>query len=328
MHKTLRRLLRTTPTLLIIATVISVAIMATSCEHKPMCEHHPHTGLLQVVFDWRYAPEAKGRVKGMSLYIYPKNDTIPISRIDFQGDQGGIIELLEGEYDFLCMNTHSGQLAYYDRDKIGSFRIGTAGSHELAGMPNMETMQDVPRAEGTEDERVSTSAEPVWSHGLEEYHIYDLEDHFQTVTLYPRGITCNYTVIVEDVLCMDEIALVSGTLSGLAGEVKAHGGDLVGQHNIIPFEFTAEDPTTLVGHFVTFGHCPDDIEKLHQLTIYVVTKDGALYYFTFDVSIQVIEAPDYRNVVIIIRGLSIGPQDDLGLHVNRWKDVEIILPME
>lgn len=37
----------------------TLVIAAAACEHKPLCRHHPHTGMLKVDFAWWDAPEGE-----------------------------------------------------------------------------------------------------------------------------------------------------------------------------------------------------------------------------------------------------------------------------
>ncbi len=48
-----------------------IILLATACEHKPLCWHHPHKSLLKVDFAWWDAPEGPDEVTSMALYIYP-----------------------------------------------------------------------------------------------------------------------------------------------------------------------------------------------------------------------------------------------------------------
>ncbi len=38
------------------STLIALLVVTAACEHKPLCWHHPHTGMLKVDFAWWDAP--------------------------------------------------------------------------------------------------------------------------------------------------------------------------------------------------------------------------------------------------------------------------------
>ena len=67
----------------------------SSCEHKDLCYHHPHTKTVRVEFDWRDAPDANP--DGMCVFFYPLDgEDAPQRRIDFTGKAGGEIEIQVG----------------------------------------------------------------------------------------------------------------------------------------------------------------------------------------------------------------------------------------
>lgn len=44
-------------------TIAAACILSTtSCEHKNLCYDHAHTGIVNVVFDWRNAPERRSEI--------------------------------------------------------------------------------------------------------------------------------------------------------------------------------------------------------------------------------------------------------------------------
>ena len=99
----------------------------------------------------------------------------------------------------------------------------------------------------------------------------------------------------------------------------------------MPFEASAGDETTIEGEFHTFGHydmetdvtrADDAAETVpHKLVLYAWLKDGSKYYYTFDVTDQVDEAPEKRRVHIVIDGLTL-PEPitggDMEVGVDDW----------
>ena len=73
----------------------------TSCTHKELCLHHPHTITLRVEFDWRDAPDADPT--GMCVIFYPL-DGKGYYRCDFYNTKGGEIQLKVGKYRAVCHN--------------------------------------------------------------------------------------------------------------------------------------------------------------------------------------------------------------------------------
>ena len=120
------------------------------------------------------------------------------------------------------------------------------------------------------------------------------------------------------------------SLSGMSGSVFCAAEQVRREYVTLPFEASAGDDTTIEGEFHTFGHydadtdvtrAGDDAEAPHKLVLYVWLKDGSKYYYTFDVTDQVDEAPEKRRVHIVIDGLTL-PEPitggDMDVAVDDW----------
>ncbi|MDE5837566.1 MAG: DUF5119 domain-containing protein [Paramuribaculum sp.] len=329
----------TTRNLRRVLAILLLIVVASSCEHKPLCWHHPHTGMLRVDFAWWDAPEGEDLVKSMALYVYPKDGSENNrKRIDFVGTSGGIIELNVGDYNFLCLNSDTETLQYDATDAHHSFSVYTRDAHPLAGMEVRsgegdfdlsDSYENIKRAEGTEKERVSREAEDAYGHAIEDVHVHGEAGVMQVVTLYPKNLTVHFHVVLQDVGCIETVQKISGTLSGLAGKVKVADATRVGDHNIVPFSLLQTGEHTLEGHFIAFGHCPDDIEKFHKIAVYAVTEEDDHLFFEFDVSDQIEKAKDQRYITIFVKGLDICGMKDMGVVVDPWLGIPpIIVPME
>jgi len=316
------------------STLIALLVVTAACEHKPLCWHHPHTGMLKVDFAWWDAPEGEDLVKSMALYVYPK-DGSERKRIDFVGTSGGIIELMSGDYDFLCLNSDTETLLYEGTDSHKTFNVYTREAHPLSGMEVRagdfdlsESYENIKRAEGTEDERVSREAEDAYGHAVEDVYVHGDPGVMQVVTLYPKNLTIHIHVVIEDVGCLETVQKISGTISGLAGKVAVADAKRIGEHNIVPFSLLQTDDTTLEGHFIAFGHCTDDTRKDHKLAVYVVTEEDDHRFFEFDVSDQIEKAPNQRYIVVNVKGLDICGMKDMGVVVDPWVGTPpIVIPM-
>lgn len=312
--------------------IITLAVVAAACEHKPLCWHHPHTTTLKVDFAWWDAPEGEKEVTSMALYVYPK-DGSQTKRIVFPGAAGGIIQLMNGDYDFVCLNADTETLIYNGTGAHGTFTVKTADDYILSGMNGRvgdfeEEDDNMKRAEGTYDERVSRQAENAYGHGITDFNVHGEPGVTQVVTLYPNNLTIHYHIIIENVGCLETITKVSGTLSGLAGEVRVHDAERVGSHNIVPFALVPTDETTLEGHFIGFGHCPEANEKFHKLAVYAVNEDEDHRFFEWEVTEQVHEQDGEVYVTIIVSDMDVCGMRDMDLIVDPWIGMPpIILPM-
>lgn len=103
-------------------------------------------------------------------------------------------------------------------------------------------------------------------------------------------------------------------------------GDDAFEHTLVtvPFEAHPDGISTVTGRFCTYGHCRSH-DPHTTFTLYVWMRDGAKYYYTWDVTDQVDNAPDPHNVHIIIDGLDFPQPIENGsgfeVNVDDWQVV-------
>ena len=171
---------------------------------------------------------------------------------------------------------------------------------------------------------------PIWfvRDGETERTTIDRDEH--RLTLMPHEQICYYTYEIRDVENMEGITQMCASLSGMSGSVFCAAEQVRREYVTLPFEASAGDETTIEGEFHTFGHydadtdvtrADGDAEAPHKLVLYVWLKDGSKYYYTFDVTDQVDEAPEKRRVHIVVDGLPL-PEPitggDMDVAVDDW----------
>lgn len=105
-------------------TMAALLVAATSCEHKDLCHDHAHAVEVEVVFDWRNAPDAAPA--SMSLYLFPGDGEA--LRYDFTGRDGGTIRVPIGKYEALCLNSDTENIGYRNTERKGTFEVTTQTS--------------------------------------------------------------------------------------------------------------------------------------------------------------------------------------------------------
>ncbi len=55
-----------------LALLMGLLLFTTSCEHKDLCYHHPHTAQMRIDVDW--SQYGKGTPSGMSVFLYNQED--------------------------------------------------------------------------------------------------------------------------------------------------------------------------------------------------------------------------------------------------------------
>lgn len=314
--------------------LVAVLIMyLSSCEHKDLCYHHPHTVKIYVEFDWRNAPDANPL--GMCVFFYPSDGGEPI-RADFssrsanRGVIGGEVNLAEGNYRVIAYNNDTDGVLFQDRNKYSTHTATTREGDILENIygTGYRSSSRTPRARGAEDEPVHITPDMMWAANLynvnvqksgtsyvcipeqdkDDYQFVQSED--QVIVLYPRQIVCHYSYEIRNVTNLKHVALMCGSLSGMSGK-HTFASEELGKECItlpVPASFD-RDKGLITGEFYTFGHHLENSEP-HRMLLYVIMDDDSKYYFgseddKFDVTEQIHAAPNRLRVHYIIDGLDL-----------------------
>ena len=323
--------------------LMTLSVLFSSCEHKDLCYHHPHTKTLRVEFDWRDAPDANP--EGMCVFFYPLDgEDAPQRRFDFTGKTGGGIEIQVGRYRVLCYNNDTESVLLRGTDAFdtheGYTREGSIFESIYGSGANY-----APKAKEAEDERVVISPDMIWGCAALDVEISETGVSYlcfpeseredwsgkpavsteQVITLYPHELVCTYTYEVRNVKNLKYATQMCGSLSGMAPSLLFGDESLGTECVTIPFESVSDGVSTITGRFYTFGHHEENTAP-HKLLLYVWFVDGSKYYYTFDVTDQIHSAPDKRHVHIIINGLDfpqpIGNGSGFQPSVDDWQTVE------
>lgn len=287
--------------------IVSLMLLASGCVHKDLRDEITvkPSWKVQVVFDWQKVPVVNAQ--NMALYIYPEKDEV--IRHWFSNIDGGEIKLHAGGFTAVCHNNdYTYDLFVRNEHAHDEIELYTEEISTLEGQ-GIST-RSIPRAPGTEEEPIR--ATPPLCYGTHERNITILDSiDLQTITLYPEELICRYTVEVYDVENLKSADIrIDGSLSSLAGGYLP--GKLSATGDAVTHSFTLGADVkqrTLTSHFMTFG-VPDGETLPHMLSIYVLTKSSTGQQFTFDVSDQVNNAPDPRNVVIRVGGITMPDMPD------------------
>ena len=294
-----------------------ICLVLQSGEHKELCYHHPHTKTISVAFDWRDAPNASP--EGMCVFFYPLEgeDTQP-RRFDFSGKEGGTIDIQEGKYRVLCYNNDTEALLVRG---AGSFDTHEGYTREGSIFESVygSRANQAPRAKDTEDERVVICPDMMWGCTALDVEITDTgisylcfpeseKDNWiglppitdeQVITLYPHELVCTYTYEVRNAKNLKYVTKMCGSLSSMAPSIFFGSEELGTECVTLPFEASSDGVSKITGGFLTFGHNEKNTRH-HKMVLYVWFSDGSKYYYTFDVTDQIHNAPDKRHVHIIL----------------------------
>lgn len=328
-------------TRLIITAAMSAAAIAglSSCQHKELCYDHAHSVYLDVDFNWSRAPHANP--ESMSLYLFPRDGREPL-RYEFIGRDGGRIKVPVGTYDAICLNSDTEGIYYRETGNFESFEITTRSTDILSsGLTGLVSRTDnVPRVDGTENERIALPADSLWSASRKTIFLR-MADTSASVTMYPAYSVCNYRVEIVNGENLKYTSGISAALSTLSGGIRPGTGELTTETVTVPFGMSVSIPEEgqdagkeiVSGEMLTFGHCPATDAK-HTLIVYAILADGSKYSYTYDadeVTRQIHSAPDQRNITIRLDGLPLPAPitNGGGFHpeVEDWDEIEIGLEM-
>ncbi|HIW11264.1 MAG TPA: DUF5119 domain-containing protein [Candidatus Rikenella faecigallinarum] len=308
------------------------ALGVISCRHKDLCYEHPHTGKLNVVFDWSNAPEGDSEVSGMYLYMYPASGGA--QQLFYLGKEGGVVDIAPGTYHVIAINSDTEATRVRGETAWETFELYTREASVLEGMTFMSVTGDnVPKAEGTEGQRNVLCPDCMFCVRERDITVVEVTEG-QTVVLYPEMATCMYTYEIRNVENLEHLSDVSGTLSGMSPSYYVGIDQVHSELSTLPFSTQSDNVSTLSGMFMTFG-CPVNASKAeeeHQMVIYAIMSDGSQHYFTYDVTDQVHNAPDPSRVHIVLDGLSLpkpaDPGDGMQPDVEDWgNEEEVEIPM-
>ncbi len=280
----------------------AVAMIAASCDHKELLTECRSTLSVNVVFDWRNSSEA--RPESMALYLFPADGGTPL-RYTFQNSTGGEITVPYGSYKALCMNNDNTDWARLkDVGHIETFEIHPT---EVNGLSLADLRSANEPTDPSADTLMVNTPGRLWTDAGETLSLSQADSGVKTLTLYPADAGCRYTIDIYDIQgaeSLNERQLFS-TFSGLAGGFFPGQASASDEHVTMPLTMTvSDDGTQIHGEFLNFGESPDIIYK-NELTLHYFLTDGTPMAYRFDVTDQAHNAPDPRNVHIVLRGLPI-----------------------
>lgn len=310
-----------------VLAVIALVVSLSSCRHKELYDEEINYQDVEVVFDWRNAPDANPA--SMVLYLYEQKGGTPL-RYVFSGRDGGKIRLPYGTYNSITMNGDDTDWAY--DNNINDIDNFTTVTHEVH--PSIASSTYSAHVSRADESKIVENPKMLWSDRVDGFTLSSADYNTRKVlTLYPEEAVCHYTVTVLDVENIDSVSgtKIEGILSGLAEGFK-HGQQTNGGESVImPLELNVDvADDKLSGQFLTFG---EETHEQHKdiLSLYLNLADGSRWYSDFDVTDQVHNAKDPHHVDIVIRGIKLpvgeGSPGGFTADVSPWQRVDIYLPM-
>ncbi len=328
--------------------IMGILPVLCACEHKELCYHHPHTVTVMVEFDWQNAPAASP--EGMCVFFYPQDADGSVERYDFLGTTGGEVKLPAGMYNVICYNNDTEGVSFSGTSKYDTYTAYTRDDNSVSSSSMNAGAKSNAEGDDYDDsgERAVINPDMMWSasaYNLEiteeggiSYVCVPQEDGEDVYTespdnvlmLYPKQIVCSYTFQVLNVQNLKYAVQISGTLSGMSAQINIPTSELGTECVRIPFDGKGDGEQGITGGFYTFGHNESNTEP-HYMIFCVEITDGSKHYYTYNVTDQVNDAPDRKNVHIIIDGMelpiAISNGDGFDPSVDDWQGEDLDIPM-
>lgn len=307
--------------LLILAGVV-LAMIPTGCTHKEIVCPASIEREVNVLFEWDNAPEADP--EGMTLCFFPADNTEGrIWRFDIAGRDGGKVLLPAGTYSMLAFNNDTRNI---DFENINSFVGYTAFSALSSGnatrIPDMLWRAVVTTLQVTPCGVVYTQGDGTTK-----------ECGNYLVRAHPEVCVSKYRVIITGIDDISRIKSVSALLSGLDSGVRLYDISPAGQPCGVPFSMSVTGEGTLEGSLRGFSTA---FGQTQVLSLRILLNDGTVVSASYNVSEQILNNPNPRDVTILITGPALpgpdtppepeGPGDSgLDVGVDGWAVVIIDL---
>lgn len=304
---------------------VAAALVCSACEQKELLERHDVESEVSVRFDWSDASGAAP--KKMVLYLFPDTGG-KAERYEFGNVNGGKITVPVGSYDAVCFNGDTERIIFRNQTALNAFEAYT-GDVKRIGSLNIDAAV-VPRAEGTERERMAEQSDALWRGTPKDKLVLKprMEGGAELVMLMsPAYEAYNITVKYTDSSIESSNAKFGVSLSSLAPSLLlvsgAYGSEAVTVPAALAFDTTKK---TLSGRIIAFGNC-DNSARQHFLMVYAVLPDGRKYGFKYDVSAAIHSAPDKQNVQLLIDKFDlpkpIGGESGLKPSVREWQIIDV-----
>lgn len=315
--------------LLLVLLLLTTSL--SSCKHRVFERPAPHT-LLKVVFDWQHAPSATP--EQMSIYFFPIDDegrsTGTPHRYDMAGREGGTIQIGAGKYHVIALNSDV-RGTYMKGDTYEMFHITTNENPNLMVSFSTTRTLKVPRATGTEEEKVVEVPDVIYSARKEavEIEIKLNGNPTQELVLAPKKTTSTIEIEILEVKHHQHVVSYGGSLTGLSSSILLSGPTPSETRVTVPFGATASGQG-MKAKMETFGASRTMASPQHKLVIYAQMASEQAFYEEFDVLQAIQQAPDPFHIKITIPLLSLPEPTFLNnpqVQVEQWEKVDVSIDM-
>ena len=308
----------------IIALTMLLPLMFSSCRKELV--YPSQMDAVKVDFDWQN--DTLANPEGMVVLFYPVDGGKPW-RFDYSQMGGGTAILPSGEYRIVTHNNDTDGVLYVDTNDFWNYSVTTMPTSLFAGLDLYYSKTGAPSSRTGSEQPVVVQPDIMWSDVVS-------DPPFNTstgaITLYPRRIVTIVRYNVTDIKNLDQAAMMSAAVTGMAESIDFATGKCTDRIVTIPGDLMMDTPTTAHGYITAFLNRHDEHHQ-HNLQLYFWLTDGKQCFFDIDVTKQFNDAPDPLNITINVSGIELpmssggssGNTGGLGVGVDGWDRVDIEL---
>lgn len=266
-------------------TLLAGIILTASCEHKPLYLLDNNPRPVRMEFNWQNLRPGDDIPEGMRLYL--NNEGEKPLWYDVPTNTGLTTNLVPGDY------------------------VITGGSNDIPSVNITQNGDDVVISQ----QEPNTQVPPIY--GIEEKVLIENgapegeEPETQVVTLKPYALNCIYNVRVINTDVVKDADVWTASLSGLTDAILLSTGKSAPEANEIKVPFGLKDAGNNERNSTlsVLGQYPG---ATNELIVSIKRKDGSTVYYKLDVTPQINNATDFRNLEIIADLSKLQPYDDGG----------------
>lgn len=291
-------------------------VLLSGCKNKELCPQCEQEAGVEIKFDWS---NIKKIPEGMTVLFYNMQNEL-VYTLNNVPTAGEMIHINAGTYRVACYNNDSEYVQWHDIPNMDSLYVETRESDALTVSDKLSNQDLV------------ENPDYIFGDIIQKKELLAYSNQTQIVVLKPKSLLCHYTYSINNIVNAAYIEKTSATLSGLSQRYYlSHPEHQIGTI-IMPFEDNQnlDKQHMCIGSMLNFGES-SMLNNHNYLTLYIWSKGGN-FRATFDVTNQVMNAPDPKNVHIVIDTKLVVPPpisggDGLEPTVDEWEDVyyDIIL---
>lgn len=295
-------------------------LILSACHFKSICPECEVETVVMIKFDWS---KVDVKPEGMTVLFYNEQDELVYSFLNVS-PEGRLVNLSSGHYYAVCYNNDTESVQWRNQDNINTLEAYTTET---------ELRAEHSRASSSNKSGEVLIEMPNELYGQCRWDVVVRADDSenQIIWFVPEQLTDTYVYKFINVSNSKYITSIRATLGGLNdGYFIAHP-QKASKVCTMPFDANVEEAnkSVITGNMINFGYNKGQVNKL---TLYIWSQGGNIRG-TWDVTKQVIDAPNPHYVVIIIDSpiivpLPIGNDGDVvNPSVDDWIDIneDIIL---